>query len=100
MAYRNGGGRVLDGSVGVARAPRDAPRGFPSSTASTTADPAVRAEVERRAIEVGVGADRVLIALGLIDEDDYIEALAPSLGLEPKRSNIARASPVRSTTGT
>ena len=38
--------------------------------------------VELRAAEAGVGADRVLIADGLIDEETYVAALAASLGLE------------------
>ena len=37
---------------------------------------------ERRAAELGVGADRVLIAEGAIGEDRYLEALAASLGLD------------------
>ncbi|MEA2987698.1 MAG: glycosyltransferase XagB, partial [Alphaproteobacteria bacterium] len=41
----------------------------------------VLAAVERRAAEVGVGADRVLIAAGICDEDSYMMALAASLGL-------------------
>ena len=39
------------------------------------------AAVERRALAIGVGADRVLIAAGIIDEDSYIMALAGWLGL-------------------
>src|SRR5262245_60528093 len=40
------------------------------------------AAIERRAIEVGVSADRVLIAAGILDEDSYMMALAGWLGLE------------------
>jgi hypothetical protein len=43
--------------------------------------PEVVAAVERRAIETGVSADRVLIANGLIDEDRYFHALSRWLGL-------------------
>src|SRR6476660_6011043 len=42
----------------------------------------VLAAIERRAIEVGVGADRVLIAAGICDEDSYMMALAAWLGLD------------------
>lgn len=38
--------------------------------------PAVFAMAELRAAEVGVGADRVLIAQGPIDEETYLKALA------------------------
>src|SRR3977135_4327350 len=41
----------------------------------------VVAAVERRAIATGVGADRVLIAAGIIDEDRYVHALSRWLGL-------------------
>jgi hypothetical protein len=44
--------------------------------------PAAVAAAERRAIEVGVGADRVLVAAGIVTEDAYAHALAASLGLE------------------
>ena len=36
---------------------------------------------ELRAAETGVGADRVLIADGLISEETYVAALAASLGI-------------------
>lgn len=39
------------------------------------------AAVERRAIEIGVSADRVLIAAGIMDEDHYVHALSRWLGL-------------------
>jgi hypothetical protein len=38
--------------------------------------------VTRRAAEIGVGAERVLIAAGFIDEDTYAYALSRSLGFE------------------
>jgi cellulose synthase/poly-beta-1,6-N-acetylglucosamine synthase-like glycosyltransferase len=41
----------------------------------------VIAAVERRAIETGVSADRVLVAAGIIDEDRYLHALSRWLGL-------------------
>ncbi len=40
------------------------------------------ARAEDRAAEIGVGADRVLIAQGIIAEEDYIAALAAWLGLD------------------
>jgi hypothetical protein len=42
--------------------------------------PAVVAAVERRAIETGVGAERVLIAQGFVAEESYLQLLARSLG--------------------
>ena len=39
------------------------------------------AEAERRAREVGVGADRALISAGAISEHDYVAALARHLGI-------------------
>ncbi len=41
----------------------------------------VVAEAERRAREVGVGADRALISAGAISEHDYVAALARHLGI-------------------
>jgi hypothetical protein len=37
---------------------------------------------ERRAAEIGVGADRVLITWGVISEETFVSALAASLGME------------------
>ena len=47
--------------------------------------PGVFALAELRAAEIGVGADRVLIAQGLIDEETYLSELARELGcgIEP-----------------
>jgi len=42
----------------------------------------VIAAVEHRAVEIGIGAERVLIASGFMNEDHYVYALARSLGLE------------------
>ena len=42
----------------------------------------VIAAAERRAAELGVGADRVVIASGLISEEDYVRAFAASCGAE------------------
>ena len=39
------------------------------------------AMAERRAAELGVGADRVLVSAGTITEDDYLRALAEFLGI-------------------
>jgi cellulose synthase/poly-beta-1,6-N-acetylglucosamine synthase-like glycosyltransferase len=41
----------------------------------------VLAAAERRSAELGVGADRVLLASRLIAEDDYVQALAASLNV-------------------
>jgi cellulose synthase/poly-beta-1,6-N-acetylglucosamine synthase-like glycosyltransferase len=41
----------------------------------------VLADAERRAADVGVGADRVLIAAGVVSEEDYLRTLADALGL-------------------
>lgn len=43
--------------------------------------PGLLAAAERRAQEVGCGADRVLIAAGLIEEEAYLNALSASLGV-------------------
>ena len=43
-------------------------------------DPGVAKAAEQRAGRLGVGADRVLIASGAIDEDEYLRALARHLG--------------------
>jgi cellulose synthase/poly-beta-1,6-N-acetylglucosamine synthase-like glycosyltransferase len=43
--------------------------------------PALLAAAERRAARTGVGADRVLITGGLIDEEDYLHALGEWLGV-------------------
>jgi hypothetical protein len=40
------------------------------------------AAIERRATEIGVGAERVLIATGILTEENYLKLLARSLGLE------------------
>ena len=42
---------------------------------------AVLALAELRAAEVGVGADRVLVAQGAVDEETYLKALARQLGM-------------------
>lgn len=44
--------------------------------------PRLIAAVEHRASEIGIGAERVLIAAGFIDEDNYVYALSKSLGFE------------------
>ena len=46
-----------------------------------TLDGDVIAAAEERATKVGVGADRVLIASGVIDEETYLRAFADALGL-------------------
>jgi cellulose synthase/poly-beta-1,6-N-acetylglucosamine synthase-like glycosyltransferase len=42
----------------------------------------VLAAVENRAVAIGVGADRVLIASGALSEETYLRALATALGVE------------------
>src|SRR6478672_9113013 len=44
--------------------------------------PRIIAAAERRAADVGVSADRVLIASGIIDEDSYMMALARWLRID------------------
>jgi hypothetical protein len=39
------------------------------------------AEAAQRALAIGVGAERVLIAAGAIDEEDYLRTLADALDL-------------------
>jgi hypothetical protein len=39
------------------------------------------AAAEQRALEVGVGADRVLVSAGVLDEDIYLRLLSDSLGI-------------------
>jgi cellulose synthase/poly-beta-1,6-N-acetylglucosamine synthase-like glycosyltransferase len=46
-----------------------------------TLPPHLIAAVEHRASEIGVSAERVLIAAGYMDEDNYVYTLAKSLGL-------------------
>jgi cellulose synthase/poly-beta-1,6-N-acetylglucosamine synthase-like glycosyltransferase len=51
---------------------------------------------ERRAAALGVGADRVLIAAGKLSEEDYLRALAESLGVgfEPLDGTPRAACPI------
>ncbi len=99
MAYGGGAGPVMDRSgdhdvvrPSVVRLPPGGRRNLFSDSA-TRRSPfpeldcvrdrlslAMIAAVERRAIALGVGADRVLIANGVIDEDAYAIALARWLG--------------------
>lgn len=59
-----------------------APNGFPEiDCVRSNLSPAVARAAEQRAARLGVGADRVLIAAGRIDEDDYLRSLAASLGV-------------------
>jgi hypothetical protein len=102
MAYHNGNGRVFDRAHGLARR-KDAfapAQGYPASREPTEPDPpqggggfpeldclrgllspATLAAAEQRATNIGVGAERVLVATGIVDEDRYIEALAHWQGL-------------------
>jgi cellulose synthase/poly-beta-1,6-N-acetylglucosamine synthase-like glycosyltransferase len=43
--------------------------------------PALLSDVERRAVMLGVGAERVLIAAGIIAEEEYVLALARHIGV-------------------
>jgi hypothetical protein len=57
----------------------------------------VVAAVEHRAAEIGVGAERVLIASGFMDEDHYVYALARSLwDLNTRPSTVGNAPAVLS----
>ena len=79
MAYDKGPGPTHGASNVPARRSRSA---FPEIDCVRDRLPLkVVAAVERRAIETGVGADRVLIAAGIIDEDRYVHALSRWLGL-------------------
>ena len=54
--------------------------------------PVVIADAEQRATRVGVGADRVLIAAGKVDEETYLRAHADSLGVPfDSLDGVARA---------
>ncbi len=61
------------------RAPRDLPRCPEIDCVRHLLPPAAVAIAELRAAELGVGADRVLIARGLITEEAYLLALCTSL---------------------
>ena len=62
------------------RQPSD-PAGFPEIDCVRARFPRdVLAAAERRAARLGVGADRVLVAAGRLDEETYLRALADSLG--------------------
>jgi cellulose synthase/poly-beta-1,6-N-acetylglucosamine synthase-like glycosyltransferase len=104
MVYRRGSGAVLDRAVegNWAAAPSivaTIPGARPAPTARRPAAPrlprcpeidCVRdrllagalALAELHALEIGVPADHVLCARGLIEEEDYVAALAASLGME------------------
>jgi cellulose synthase/poly-beta-1,6-N-acetylglucosamine synthase-like glycosyltransferase len=74
-----------------------APEGFPEIDCVRSILPAgVAAAAEQRAGRLGVGADRVLIAGGTINEDDYLRSLAGHLGVpfEPLDGMPRSACPV------
>lgn len=74
-----------------------APDGFPEiDCVRSNLSPAVAAAAEQRAARLGVGVDRVLIAAGTINEDDYLRALARQLGVtfEPLDGTPRSACPV------
>jgi hypothetical protein len=52
--------------------------------------PGTLATAEQRAIALGVGADRVLVASGHISEDDYVRALAGWLHVPFERLDVPR----------
>lgn len=54
--------------------------------------PGILAAAEQRAARIGVGADRVLIAAGHIDEADYLRRLAAFLGIGFSRLETLRRS--------
>jgi len=105
MAYGSGDGTVLDGADSNTRSrARNAlsifsPIGIPAIRNRTHGRrPAnvfpeldcvrdrlpsrVIAAIEHRAAEIGISAERVLIAAGFMDEDHYVYALARMLGFE------------------
>jgi cellulose synthase/poly-beta-1,6-N-acetylglucosamine synthase-like glycosyltransferase len=53
-------------------------------------------DAHRRAAKIGTGADRVLIAAGLLDEDIYLRLLSDSLGIafEPLETTLRQACPL------
>src|ERR1043165_6112907 len=53
--------------------------------------PGTLATAEQRALALGVGADRVLIAASIITEDEYIRALAAWLHVPFERLELSRA---------
>ena len=54
--------------------------------------PSLIAAAEQRSDEIGVGADRVLIQWGVIDEDEYLNQLAIHSGLQIETlDNLSRA---------
>ena len=119
MAYRDRDGAVIDRAAGddwaaplrSRRSSRHCPRRFRAAVRRPVADasalpgnrlrppPAaagVLALAELRAAEIGVGADRVLIAAGAIDEETYVAALARSLGMvfEPLETSPRASCPL------
>jgi cellulose synthase/poly-beta-1,6-N-acetylglucosamine synthase-like glycosyltransferase len=62
--------------------PRPSPRRCPEiDCVRHLISPSVAAAAERRAVAIGVGTDRVLIAGGLLTEETYVAALASWLGV-------------------
>jgi hypothetical protein len=87
---------AADPSV-VKFADETAPEAFPEIDCVRSILPAsVAAAAEQRAGRLGVGADRVLIAGGTINEDDYLRSLADHLGVpfEPLEGMPRNACPV------
>src|SRR5438105_2779290 len=52
--------------------------------------PGTLAKAEQRALALGIGADRVLIAAGIISEDEYVRALAGWLHVPFERLDLPR----------
>jgi len=120
MAYGSGDGTVLDGADSNTRSrarnalsvfsPIDIPairnrthgrrpaNVFPELDCVRDRLPSrVIAAVEHRAAEIGISAERVLIAAGFMDEDHYVYALARSLVSNTRHSMIGAAAAVRLT---
>ena len=112
MAYREWGGAAIDRSrEDVWRSPGAVPSLVPAYPSGDTArpslcpeidcvrhllDPQLVAAAETRAINLGIGADRVLVASGLIGEETYAAAFAEWSGLsyEPLFNTPRRLCPL------
>jgi len=89
----------LAGFLGTPRSQNDNQPGHPEPGPAVELDclrhvlaPALLAAAEQRSESVGIGADRVLIQWGLIDEGAYLDHLAAHTGLDIEPlENISRA---------
>ena len=79
---------VLAGFLGIPRSQNDNQAGYREPGPAAELDclrrilaPALLAAAEQRSKDIGIGADRVLIQWGVIDEDTYLDNLASHTGL-------------------